>query len=96
MTRAGGRPTIPPRPCLEGILWTLTTGARWKDLPNQFPSYATCWRRFRDWTRSGLWERAWARLVAVDEGFDKLDTAIARRNVIEAGSNRHFEVKLVG
>ena len=31
MTRAGGRPTIPPRPCLEGILWILTTGARWKE-----------------------------------------------------------------
>ncbi|MEZ6054726.1 MAG: hypothetical protein R3C02_25690 [Planctomycetaceae bacterium] len=26
---AGGR-TIPPRPCLEGILWILTSGARWK------------------------------------------------------------------
>ncbi|MEZ6053865.1 MAG: transposase [Planctomycetaceae bacterium] len=31
MTRAGGRPMIPPRPCLEGILWMLTSGAHeWK------------------------------------------------------------------
>ena len=33
MTRRGGRPRVPPRGCLEGILWVLRKGARWKDLP---------------------------------------------------------------
>lgn len=31
-TARGGRPPVPPRPCLEGVLWVLVTGARWKDL----------------------------------------------------------------
>ena len=31
MKKVGGRPPVPPRPCLEGILWVLTSGARWKD-----------------------------------------------------------------
>ena len=26
-----GRPRISPRPCLEGILWMLRSGARWND-----------------------------------------------------------------
>ena len=26
----GGRPRVLPRPCLEGILWVLTSGARWQ------------------------------------------------------------------
>ena len=46
-SRAGGRPRIEPRACLEGILWILRTGARWKDLPKSFPSPPTCWRRLQ-------------------------------------------------
>ncbi|WP_397571881.1 transposase [Schlesneria sp. T3-172] len=46
----GGRPRVEPRPCLEGILWVLKGGGRWQDLPERYPSPATCWRRLKDWT----------------------------------------------
>jgi transposase len=70
---AGGRPPIPPRPCLEGILWVLRSGARWKDLPKEYPSYATCWRRLQDWTEAGLWPRIWGRLVQKTSDLKGLD-----------------------
>ncbi len=72
MTQAGGRPPIPPRACLEGILWVLISGARWKDLPTHFPSPATCWRRLHEWTESGLFQQAWARLLHRLDGLKSL------------------------
>ncbi len=59
----GGRPAREPRPCFEGILWILRTGARWKDLPAGFPSPVTCWRRLRAWTEAGIWAQACKRLL---------------------------------
>lgn len=47
-SKRGGRPWADSRQVLEGILWIARSGARWKDLPAEYPSPATCWRRLRD------------------------------------------------
>ena len=63
VTSKGGRPRVVSRRCLEGVLWMLTSGSRWKDLPERYPSPSTCWRRHRDWTRNGAFQAAWDRLL---------------------------------
>ena len=64
----GGRPRVPARQCLEGVLWILQTGARWKDLPERYPSPSTCWRRLKEWTESGVFRLAWEKLLGKLDG----------------------------
>jgi transposase len=52
-----GRPWQDTRAVLNGILWVLGTGAQWRELPNKYPPYQTCHRRFQQWVREGKLER---------------------------------------
>ena len=64
----GGRPPADDRDCLEGILWVLKTGARWRDLPAEYPDSSTCWRRLKDWHEAGGFKDMWrAFLSELDE-----------------------------
>ena len=52
-----GRQWRDSREVLNGILWVLRTGAPWKDLPDRYPSYQTCHRRFQQWAEDGTVEK---------------------------------------
>jgi transposase len=58
-----GRPWTSNRACVNGILWLLRSGARWRDMPASYPSGVTCWRRLRHWQQQGIWEKAWRQLL---------------------------------
>ena len=59
-----GHPWHPSRPVLEGVLWVLKSGARWRDLPRrEYIPYQTCHRRFQAWVRDGTLLRAAAALA---------------------------------
>jgi transposase len=48
-----GRPWRDTREVMNGVLWILRSGARWQDLPDRFPPYQTCHRRFQQWAKEG-------------------------------------------
>jgi transposase len=48
-----GRPPRSAREVMNGVLWILRSGARWQDLPERFPPYQTCHRRFQEWVKDG-------------------------------------------
>ena len=58
-----GRPLQDTRAVLNGVLWILRTGAPWKDLPERYPPYQTCHRRFQSWVRSGFFQELTRLLV---------------------------------
>ena len=71
----GGRPRASDRACFEGIVWVLRSGARWRDLPEHFPSPTTCWRRHRDWTLAGVWKTVWGLTLVELAEKSKLQSA---------------------
>ena len=48
-----GRPWWEHREVLDVILWIFRTGVPWKDLPDEYPPYQTCHRRFGQWSTDG-------------------------------------------
>ena len=58
-----GRPSRLNREVLEGILWVLRTGAPWRDMPEEYPPYQTCHRRFQQWSTDGSLENVLTTLT---------------------------------
>jgi transposase len=56
-TARTGRPAKDPRLMLNGILWILSTGAPWRDLPERFGSCKTVHRYFCNWRAAGVFAR---------------------------------------
>jgi transposase len=69
----GGRPRANDRECLEGILWLLRTGSRWRDIPVDLPSGCTCWRRLQEWAGEGVLQDLHTFLVQELDDLGALD-----------------------
>ena len=62
------KPHIPPQPIvgrkraddrktINGILYVLITGCRWRDMPQIYGAYQTAWRRLDRWSKEEVWNR---------------------------------------
>src|SRR6516162_6842177 len=77
--KAMGRPRVPDRAALTGILFVLRSGLPWQMLPKEMGcgSGSTCWRRLVRWQRAGVWKRLHAVLLAELRQRGQLDLARA-------------------
>lgn len=74
-----GVPRVNDRRVLNGIFWILRSGTPWRDLPDDFGPYTTCYNRFVRWRRAGVWAKFMNVLAgAHDAAVQVIDTSIVR------------------
>jgi transposase len=83
----GGRPRLPDRAALTGVLFVLKTGLPWEDLPAEMNcgSGMSCWRRLAEWQADGTWDAIHAVLLERLAGAGRLDWS---RLVVDSSSVR--------
>ncbi len=91
------KPLLPPQPkisrkraddrkTINGILFVLVSGSRWRDMPDRYGSYVTAWRRLKRWTEEGIWEKILSSVQdrAYRSGDLDLDVVAIDSSLVEA------------
>lgn len=61
--RKRGRPPADMYEVVNGILYVLSTGCRWRDLPHDYGvHYSTCYRQFIRWVKNGTLQKVFEEL----------------------------------
>ena len=71
--RGAGRPWNDHRRTLNGIFWTLRTGAPWRDLPERYGPWKSVYDRFNRWSKDGTFSGIVKRLQAELDAAGKID-----------------------
>ena len=91
--KSRGVKRVDDRRVLNGIFWVLRCGAPWRDLPERYGPYTTCYNRFNRWRKAGVWDRLMDAVTqAYDGGVQMIDTSIGRVHQHAAGAKRGVEI----
>jgi transposase len=64
----GGRSRLDDRIVMAGIFYRTQTGCQWDAIPDEFGSGSTCYRRFGEWQKAGVFRMMYVEaLLYYDE-----------------------------
>jgi transposase len=84
------------RKVVNGILWKLRTGAPWRDLPERYGTWQTCYDRFVRRRRDGTWDRLLEHAqtksddVGEVEWVVSVDSSVVRAHQHAAGARKRL------
>ncbi len=58
-----GRPRCDDRTTVNGIIYVLTVGCRWEEMPNRYGSKSTAHLRFQNWQQKGIWKKILSGII---------------------------------
>jgi transposase len=92
-----GVPRTDDRRVLNGIFWVLRSGSPWRDLPERYGPYTTCYNRFVRWRKAGVWDRLMDAVTATHKGgIQMIDSSSVRVHQHAANSKKTVEIVVWG
>ena len=77
------------RQFVNGVMWILRSGARWRDLPERYGDWKNTHRRFSRWATSSVWEKVFDLLIKdAKNEYLMIDSTIVRAHQHAAGSKK--------
>lgn len=84
-----GHPYNDHRKVLGGILWRLRTGSPWRDVPERYGPYQTCYDRFVHFKDKGLWQQILETLQQNADADGQLDWAVGSADGTIVRAHQH-------
>jgi transposase len=82
-----GRTAHDNRRFVEAVMWVGKNGARWRSLPREYGNWNSSHRRFRRWSRQGVWQMIFNTLAAsADTEWLMIDSTMIRAHQQAAGA----------
>jgi transposase len=82
-----GARRVDDRRILNGIFNILRTGSPWRDLPERYGAYTTCYNRYNRWSKRGVFKGIFDKLARQSKhSLHMIDSTIVRAHRAAAGA----------
>lgn len=91
-----GRSSSDNRRFVEGVIWVGRNGGRWRSLPAEYGNWNSTHRRFRRWSKRGIWQMIFNELaMSADTEWVMIDSTIVRAHQHAAGARKQRRMRAI-